>query len=761
MKEISDFLDKEISGELFKHSALSIHKLVEKTHDKAKASCLAKLKAIGISANIASQIEDIDTKSSKFSYIIEASRERRNYLVGGFGLGKSHAISILVQKLTNEYLEGIYTRVPLFAQALEIADQGVQNWAEEKVGTKDYILFIDGLDEIDYSISRKIINEVDYLNQLLVNSLFVVGSRPMNIIPKSDSRIQMKDLSSEEIIELFSIVSGFEKSNTESIIRRLDKNLCESLSKPFFCIICALFKSEPDSWMKSDIDMVTVFIENTIENLNENGVDVLQQLKKLAVLSVNKNLGSVHKSEINIPNVAPILKTGFVGSSDGYLTFHLPIIAQWLASEAIRDNLITVDSILSDEESISRWRYSLSILFSHMTFEESLSLFAKIVNKSPAVASIIIRDGVCFGRAFDLPSMQECGHRVRTCMSVWIDSLGSLSKNIAPMGKDGLYNLAIDFKNSQIAVAWGNQPNEKDIVNITFENQIKKFGSTKINSVEEQSTWPWIITFDYLTHQLKEKLKSRTFFLNNSILENEYVWNITRILSEKNNFSIKRLYFKVIDKYRDEPIFFPYDSSVVNINLYFSCVDRMIKRGINFIEQPYPLPDGISSLDGGFTSIRYSSKRMLEYVKNVYKNALSEYKQLVDKNFSSLSCRMPFYSIYPGKFIGYLNYVEQSKIVLKHPIRENHPATLLWYFSALPIGSETTSSISFEKFEMDNMDNCMSKLFDNNIQQRYDKKKWIHAGICLQVLNYTSCTPVTDIVYRWLEQDLKEIGWLN
>lgn len=58
------------------------------------------------------------------------------------------------------------------------------------------------------------------------------------------------------------------------------------------------------------------------------------------------------------------------------------------------------------------------ILFSQMTFEESLEYFSVIVKKMPGIASRIIRDGIRFGQHIKLPSENECGEMIQQCMQI-------------------------------------------------------------------------------------------------------------------------------------------------------------------------------------------------------------------------------------------------------------------------------------------------------------------------------------------------------
>ncbi|MEA5057940.1 MAG: SMEK domain-containing protein [Anaerotignum propionicum] len=755
LEKISSFLDDEITGLSLKVNTSSKGELVKNMRQRAAALCKVKLKASGIPAKIASQIIVQDIESTKFEYIIHAAERGRTYLVGEFGSGKSHAILILAQRLMRDYLSGNYHRIPLFVQAYEILEHtSIQNWVEQNTGQDNFIAFIDGLDEIEYPAAQKIVNEIDFLKELWTDSLFIVGSRPMTVIPATDVRIRIEAMSYDEKCQLFATVSGLDQSFAESEFLHLDPKLDNLLSRPFFCIIYALFKVEPRSWAKTDMDLVTAFITKSVEKLKGNGNEVLSQLEQLAVLSVNKNLGRVHRSELddNI-NIEILLKTGFITPSDAeYYSFPLPIVTQWLAAEAIRHKIISIKDIICNEDAISRWRYSLSILFSQMSFRESQNIFSTIVHRAPGIASIIIKDGIRFGESNELPSAFECGQMLRFCMKTWISALGPLSQYIAPMGKNGLYNLAIDVSNSRLTTTWADRPDEEDIVVMPFDRQKQWFTRTVSRGVPMQATWPWIVTFRHLSGRLEEVVKSHSLLIESELLESEHLWNTSRILAGKGSLYEKGIDLSSVERYRKYiGKKYNHNGHDIQCDLYFSLIDKLLSKDIFVIQPPYPVSDKSFSTSNSVWST-FSNQRMLEYARFIYSGAINEYKHLVDVYFCKLANRMPMYSLYPAKFIGYLKYDDTLHGLSGAPI-------MTWYLFALPEG-QAPEYIFFFNANYDKAMDHIQELQQNNIKYRPCKRDWITSSIHQQPV-YMSPTPVTDIVYDWLKDDLKAIGWIK
>ena len=48
-----------------------------------------------------------------------------------------------------------------------------------------------------------------------------------------------------------------------------------------------------------------------------------------------------------------------------------------------------------------------------------------------------------------------------------------------------------------------------------------------------QSTWPWVLTFEYLSDRLKEVIEARSILIENGLLEAEYTWHTSLSLLGK------------------------------------------------------------------------------------------------------------------------------------------------------------------------------------------------------------------------------------
>lgn len=85
------------------------------------------------------------------------------------------------------------------------------------------------------------------------------------IILPTDECINIRPLSSDAQYELYSIVSGVSIVDAKKAFKGFEDNLAALMSRPFFCILYARFKAEPRSWAKTEMDLVTALIEDSLD----------------------------------------------------------------------------------------------------------------------------------------------------------------------------------------------------------------------------------------------------------------------------------------------------------------------------------------------------------------------------------------------------------------------------------------------------------------------------------------------------------------
>jgi hypothetical protein len=181
-----------------------------------------------------------------------------------------------------------------------------------------------------------------------------------------------------------------------------------------------------------------------------------------------------------------------------------------------------------------------------------------------------------------------------------------------------------------------------------------------------------------------------------------------------------------------------------------SWIDSRLAEADLLIERPHIGPDRET---GHWTWSRYTPARLLMLVNQVLTAAAAGYRDLVTRNFSTFGPALGRYSIQPFRVMG----------VLQIPAEENltgrimdDPQPVLRYFlthdneaaneCCADIKLATTSS-----FDSDDAFNLIRR--SAQIGGPFAPRTIHH-----EVLRLTG-RPATEYAYRWLKDDLAEIGW--
>lgn len=664
----------------------------------------------------------------------------------------------MFQRQAKAYLNDVDDIFPIYLKNNSISS--LKNIIEKEYlfdNNSKYIVFVDGLDELDYSLVDKIIDEAMFLEELWSNCRFILTTRPMSLI-SNDNMEQLPALKDDEIIEIIKCICGKEYT-TLKIEFGLDKDIKNAIKRPFFCILFALSIKDNDNIAFDRNKMIDYLVNKSLLKLSIQKEKIYNQLIRLSIIFIDKRLGKIHLSELGSSfDIDNLLKSGLIYKDNNeYLYFPLPIIPQWLSAEGLRLQYKSIDEIIKSEEQIIKWRYSLSILFGKLTYEESKSIFAKIVSTYPGVASIIIRDGIKTKRQSELPIASECGEMLQECMKTWIKGLGNLAYIIAPFKNGKIADIGIDVDGIGISVSWNRKSYKEDIREFIGRDLLFWGGSMKSYVPIAQAIWPWVDTLEYLSENLKQLIKQRPLLLQEGILLDEYIWKISCILTNRGSLYDEDIFISEIEKYRKYSYAnnFMINNKTINLNFYFAEIDKLIDKGQTFINVPWPKHDLSYGENGGFVWEPYSDKKILEKTIFIYENAMKEYLKVVEKWFPLIKENFSIYNILPAKLNGDIHISRKNGY-------QGCP-TMDWYYEILPKGEN-----SCVNFNLVDKPKRHEKLFQDysHIRQemwkkRREKSEWIDFSSGGKILDIFGDNLVTNVVFEWLEDDLKRIGWLK
>lgn len=210
--------------------------------------------------------------------------------------------------------------------------------------------------------------------------------------------------------------------------------------------------------------------------------------------------------------------------------------------------------------------------------------------------------------------------------------------------------------------------------------------------------------------------------------------------------------FESLEKYRSIPKgILNLNGKYIYIDLFYKILDEYIAKGINSIKPPYPVSD--KKCASGWIWAPYSAQRYLEKVQFTYGLALDEYMSIVETVFPTLKDCLRIAQLSPCQLVGKLEFHGDEKNYYDAP-------GLTWYLEALPYNESNRVDIQFKKAPISDLD-LLTSLHEKNSNLRPEFMFHSLSTITNQTLRIICSTPVTDLVYAWLESELKTIGWLK
>ncbi len=280
--------------------------------------------------------------------------------------------------------------------------------------------------------------------------------------------------------------------------------------------------------------------------------------------------------------------------------------------------------------------------------------------------------------------------------SIWLQAFKGIDFGL---WEDGIHTntLAYTQEDNVIIYSWANEYIEQDVIELS-----KKNFSSRIHEqvVPAQATWPWIVTFKELANRLAYNVRSKRWILNDSILQQENLW-----INKKNK-----------------------------IPPYIASDQKNTSKWIIGI---------------------YSKDQLLRRLQDTYFKALCTYKTFVETFLNPLKSQLSTYLVLPCEFVGVLQYIcdENGKLV--------SCPRFSWYMK--PLQKSEMNQINICCKDEDEIWNNSADICDDLIMAQKTLRKDDNIFIKNKLHNgdiMLSETPVTDIIYEWLEDDLKEIGWL-
>lgn len=386
-----------------------------------------------------------------------------------------------------------------------------------------------------------------------------------------------------------------------------------------------------------------------------------------------------------------------------------------------------------------------------------------IVEKDPGFAAILIEESIRkWGIQTEITSLsaKECGEKIRMTMSSWIKPLDILAEIIAPVDNDlSVLPIGVKKDNEWLTTSWYRGTNSPPKINI-LEISRNEFDWPNFRGARpgDKSNWYWRWTLEELRDSLSKVVKNKSLPLFEGILYKELMWRITLKIINQGSLYTESICLDEIKLKLDQEYQHIYritlDNKYVPMSIYRDYVAGLESKNILVINCPLPGRD-INNPKGNLVWSSYSDEQLYFRTLKIYKEAILGYKELVEIFFPVLKQRLRKYVLYPFILKGEFFAPEENT---SYPVGP----TMKWYLEPLPL--EKTESIVDIRIS-----NSKEKIVDKELYEiarkikdyRPDSSAWLGASQSSQVLDIFGDMPVTEILYNWLEQDLKSIDWIK
>lgn len=751
----------EAVKEVFEKDIVLKKKTLDEQRKLTMAKSITRLKANGLNKEQAVYL--LENRQYNFEYLKPTDEKRLVVIVGEFGIGKSFAIDKIYFELLLRAENDFDFPIPISINAAQL-DSNVQNYLENLVvdNSKEYWIIVDGMDEVSVSIASNILENMRIATERWHNLRIILTSRPLSIFNSITETVYMKGLSEEEALEMVNFINNKEKYHH---FYNFPNDIRVVIQRPLFAILLGLYLEKKNNLIPTtNGELLSYLIENTLENIEISESSMEKLLMELAMISTCQGNVPVKKSEVgDIVEIRNLLNSGIIIEENGYVSFVLPILNQWFAAKSLSENLIDINQIIRSK-SLDYWKYPLVVLITIFKENKIDSILNEIVEKEPGFASILIEESIQKWGIHNYStslSAQECGEKIRMTMSAWIKSLGILADIIAPVDMHrNILPIGVKKFDEFLHISWYRGEKRIPDINILGESRNRSDWPTIRGARPgDRSNWYWRWTLEELRDNLTKLIKNKSLPICTEIIFKELMWSTSLKIMKKgslytDSISINEIKTKLQKEYKNREVI-ELNKKFVPMAMYIDYITDLENRDFSVIECPLPGKDINNPRDNWVWS-DYSDERLYLRTIKIYEDVIRGYKEIVEVLFPILKNRLRKYKLYPFVLKGDF---EKPKVNVTAP----YGPGLRWHLEPLPL--ECTGyrlDIGISKTDTDDFDDSYFDEINKKIKEyRPDDYSWLGAIRTDQFLDIFGDTPTTDIIYKWLESDLKSINWIS
>jgi len=684
-------------------------------------------------------------------------------ITGDVGAGKSLAIERCYQRHLQSFRANHNAAIPVFIDGCEIG-VGLKNLVMEKASVlgspnvQGVAVFIDGADESGGHLLKKVVRECRVLSETWPTSSFLVSCRTLPFVTEHEETMALPLLTHEQAAALITRISGHEISHYHLLCESAP--LRESVLRPLFAIIYGLnLRKRIAHIPRSEGELLDSLAEQAIDR-TEDHVRTSAVLRQLALRSVVSNSLQLHVSDASDSDeLRRAIMTGIIVQKDKTIHFPLIILRDWFAADAIIRREQPVEAIATCLKNAEKWRNPLVIAVAKASYTDAERILRPIISKLPGLAAQIVRKAIVNDYSVEdsnLPPAIECGQQLRSSLLCWINAIGPIAKVTYPWGyRQSLPPIAVERHNGSLGFSWyEGSENMPEVTEMNFQalgSNHSSWPGHYWSVIGRQPAWSWLRTLDLLSQNVADAVKKKTLLPPDGPLKEELMWQW--ILWLTNNGGLRSESFPIeeveaaVNRLPDGKVrIFPH--GVVDA----TCLKARLLhlRSVSTRFWPSPSPGRDQNCKSTYIWSAYSDEQLLNKVKDIFAKAIEGYEQTISSWFPAFRDQMVHAVTLPARLVGVVipskNHSELSRPWIN------------WYFDPLPKGSLSEISLNLGSESLPRPTG--RKIYNRLCEMRPEAASWISWTFHQSVLDIFNAQPATNIVYDWLEHDLKKIGWM-
>ena len=729
-------------------------------------------------------------------------------VVAPLGAGKSLAAERYFESTVRAALQSVESPIPVFLNAGSLNDtlEGAIRAASNGIGdphSSGVCFVLDGLDDLSAHAAQLRLSEARTIVNAWPRTRALLTSRPMRCWSGIEEIVATNRLEEPESLRLVSISSSLDEADIRHASWHWSGVLKETIRVPLFALLLGrTLRSGSQMRQFSRAGLIAHLVECSIGDSFTDGESGAEVCRKLASECLDRG-GGVPLNEFGHRSAIEHLHSaGLIEFADSMVSFPLPVLTQWFAAQALVHGDVSPESLWSYPGRVDRWLTAVAIAVGTGGQETADNLLTRIAKQDPGLLPAVVDEATMnwgLDKGVKPPDARDAASRLRNAMDSLISGLGDVAGVIAPINPNTGKSLPVGarIEREWLMAGWNQNADTDEFESLppyvrppaggTIGSNVFPgpegllqftYGSVRPHWVEvrgvrpgAQSAWEWRWVIEQLQTTLKNRLVPGSIFeVFARPLITESAWHASLTLLNRNRFwsepiSVKELEsrlpcsLKALQERSSD-----FETTVVKVGwkkvdvtwLGLECAN-LESSGLAEIHPPLPLPDlpqdEIHKLS--FPWQWYTEKRALERIGAVFRLSLAAYTQIVQQWFGTMAFRLDRAATLPARLSIDVDLQQKANGMMSDPL-----LMVTWE----PLAKAATTQLVLRQKAVDFMvfeSEVYSKLRDRLVQFRPDHAESLGTVIGHQRgSDLFSDYAVRNLVYEWLQDDLRSIHWI-